>query len=118
MASEMDPKVSTAYRDLGAEEPPRALDDAILAASRRPPARSWSRRWTVPVSLAAVLVLAVGVTLRIEREAPRLRQLEPSRADTPAAEAARTQEADSALKLKAEDQLRARAKRAEVPEAA
>jgi hypothetical protein len=113
MADEMDPNVSAAYRELGAEEPPPALDRAILAASRNPPARSWSQRWAVPVSLAAVLVLTVGVALRIDREAPELRQVEAPRAEAPAAGAARIQEADSALKLKAEDQLRARAKRPE-----
>jgi hypothetical protein len=55
-----DEKVTRAYRALGGEEPPRALDEAILAASRRRPAR-----WRVPLSIAAVLVLAVGVTLRM-----------------------------------------------------
>jgi hypothetical protein len=58
--ADRDQKVTQAYRALGAEEPPRALDEAILAASRR------SRvRWRVPLSIAAVLVLAVGVTLRM-----------------------------------------------------
>jgi hypothetical protein len=58
--ADRDQKVTQAYRALSAEEPPRALDEAILAASRR------SRvRWRVPLSIAAVLVLAVGVTLRM-----------------------------------------------------
>jgi hypothetical protein len=60
-----DDKVTRAYRALGAEEPPRALDDAILAASRRP-----QHRWRVPLSIAAVLVLAVGVTLRMLPPSP------------------------------------------------
>lgn len=60
-----DDKVSAGYRALGAEEPPRALDEAILAASRRRPAR-----WRVPVSIAAVLALAVGVTLRMQPQDP------------------------------------------------
>lgn len=60
-----DDRVSTAYRALGAEEPPRAVDAAVLAAARRKPAR-----WRVPLSLAAVLVLALGVTLRVQRETP------------------------------------------------
>jgi hypothetical protein len=55
-----DDKVRRAYRALGGEEPARALDEAILAASRRP-----QHRWRVPLSIAAVLVLAVGVTLRM-----------------------------------------------------
>ena len=58
-----DARVSERYRALGREEPPRALDEAILAASRR--RRS---RWAVPVSVAAVVVLAVGVTLRVQLE--------------------------------------------------
>ena len=58
--AERDEKVTQAYRALGGEEPPPALDEAILAASRRRPAR-----WRVPLSIAAVLVLAVGVTLRM-----------------------------------------------------
>lgn len=60
-----DDKISTAYRGLGSEEPPRALDEAILAAARRRPAR-----WRVPVSIAAVLALAVGVTLRMQPQSP------------------------------------------------
>lgn len=58
--ADRDQKVTQAYRALGGEEPPRALDEAILAASRRRPAH-----WRVPLSIAAVLVLAVGVTLRM-----------------------------------------------------
>lgn len=62
---ERDERVSAAYRGLGREEPPAGLDAAILAAARRP-----RRRWAVPVSIAAVVVLAVGVTLRVQLERP------------------------------------------------
>jgi hypothetical protein len=62
---ERDERVSAAYRGLGREEPPAGLDAAILAAARRP-----RRRWAVPVSIAAVVVLAVGVTLRVQLEQP------------------------------------------------
>lgn len=58
--TDRDEKLSQAYRALPLEEPPRALDAAILAAARRKPVR-----WRVPVSIAAVVVLAVGVTLRM-----------------------------------------------------
>ena len=58
--TDRDDRVTQAYRALGGEEPPRALDATILAASRHRPAR-----WRVPLSIAAVLVLAVGVTLRM-----------------------------------------------------
>jgi hypothetical protein len=60
-----DEKVTQTYRALGGEEPPRALDEAILAASRRS-----QHRWRVPLSIAAVLVLAVGVTLRMLPQRP------------------------------------------------
>src|SRR5689334_20257269 len=59
-------KISDRYRELGAEEPPRALDEAILAASRRRPAR----RWLGPVAAAAVLTLVVALTVQVERNKP------------------------------------------------
>lgn len=68
MADPRDPQVSRRYRELGAEEPPHALDEAILAASRNAAPRR--RRWYVPVGAAAVLVLAVAVALFIDREPP------------------------------------------------
>lgn len=67
MTDERDPKLQSAYRALGAEEPPRALDEAILGAARRS-VQPWTRRWAVPLSLAAVVVLSVTVTLRIQHE--------------------------------------------------
>ncbi|HEX5091509.1 MAG TPA: hypothetical protein VFV84_02345 [Burkholderiales bacterium] len=63
--SERDERVTQAYRALGDEAPPPALDAAILAASRRR-----SGRWHVPVAAAAALVLAVAVAVVVEREAP------------------------------------------------
>src|SRR5262245_37796676 len=68
MADERDPQVSQRYRELGAEEPPRALDDAILAASRRSVARKKS--WYAPVALAATLTLVVAVSVQVERQQP------------------------------------------------
>jgi hypothetical protein len=63
---ERDARVSERYRALGREQPPPELDAAILAASRRR-----HSRWVVPVSIAAVVVLAVGVTLRVQIEERR-----------------------------------------------
>lgn len=68
--ADRDEKVSAGYRALGCEEPPRALDDAILERARRRPSR-----WRVPLSVAAVLVLAVGVTLRMLPQRPEAESL-------------------------------------------
>jgi hypothetical protein len=71
-----DPKLSQRYRELPREEPPRHLDDAILAASRRAGASrpaplvapTGRRRWYFPVAAAAIIVLAVAVTVHVERQ--------------------------------------------------
>ncbi len=106
-----DEKVVRHYRELGAEEPPRALDEAILAAARREagagPAplslRSSRQRWYAPLATAAVLVLAVAVTLNMQLERPGIESpAPPPRADTPASQ--------QELKLKAEEQLASIAK--------
>lgn len=73
-----DAKVSARYRELAREEPPRHVDDAILAAARRARASrpaplvapSGRRRWYVPVAAAAIIVLAVAVTVHVERQQP------------------------------------------------
>jgi hypothetical protein len=78
MTDERDPKVSQRYRELGREEPPGELDAAILAASRRGDATRLAplvpptgrRRWYFPVAAAAIITLAVAVTLHVEREQP------------------------------------------------
>ncbi|MGH8725129.1 MAG: hypothetical protein ACREU1_09745 [Burkholderiales bacterium] len=66
MSDERD--VSQRYRDLPREEPPRALDDAILSAARR--AVEGKNRWYFPLAAAAVIVLAVAVTVQVQREQP------------------------------------------------
>jgi hypothetical protein len=73
-----DDKVSRSYQALGKEEPPASLDQAILASARRAVApKPVSQRWAVPVSLAAVLVLAVGVTLNMQHEKPGIETSAP-----------------------------------------
>lgn len=60
-----------AYREAATESPPPALDARILAAAERavqPPQRRFGRRWAVPLSVAAVVMLSVGVVLRIAHE--------------------------------------------------
>jgi hypothetical protein len=83
---ERDPKVSQRYRDLGREEPPRELDQAILAAARRagktrpaplvPP--TGRQRWYFPLAAAAIIVLAVAVTMHVERQQPDPEALPPA----------------------------------------
>jgi hypothetical protein len=73
-----DDKILRRYRELPREEPPRHLDDAILAAARRAvhtrPAPlvvpSGRQRWYFPLAAAAIIVLAVAVTMHMEREQP------------------------------------------------
>jgi hypothetical protein len=95
MTDERDPKLQSAYRALGTDEPPRALDEAVLAASRRAlkvhpaplVAPTGRRPWFVPLAAAAVLALAVGVTVHMQMEQPGIESPEP--ADKPSAPAAR-----------------------------
>ena len=76
MADE-DRQISDLYRALGREEPPAALDAAILSASRRAAAPR-RRNWALPMSLAAVVVLSVAITVQVQRERPDLEQAAPS----------------------------------------
>src|SRR5258708_27217182 len=88
--TESGDKLNAAYRAPAREEPRAAIDDAILAASRRAVARpSGARRWAAPVSIAAVLVLAFGVTLHMQEESPGIESPDVSRVPpTPAAKPA------------------------------
>jgi len=72
MADPRGDRISSAYRELPGEGPPPALDAAIQAAARRAVGSrpGGARRWQVPVSIAAVLALAIGVSLQVEREKP------------------------------------------------
>lgn len=72
MADPRDDRVSAAYRELPSEGPPALLDAAIQAAARRAVGArpGGARRWQVPVSIAAVLALAIGISLHVEREKP------------------------------------------------
>ena len=73
-----DDDISKRYRELPREEPPRHLDDAIRAAARRAvhtrPAPlvvpTGRQRWYFPLAAAAIIVLAVAVTMHVEREQP------------------------------------------------
>ena len=61
-----DKQISQAYQSLDKETTPPALDEHLLAAARRevrsrPQQVSFSRRWAVPISVAAVIVLSVSL---------------------------------------------------------
>src|SRR5947207_15242991 len=79
MAEPRDEALRRRYRELATEEPSVAIDEAIRAAPRRPVSsapggvrKSASRRWALPVSIAAVLFLSFGVVMRMEQEVPSL----------------------------------------------
>lgn len=64
-----DSPLSRAYRETGREEPPAHLDAAILAQAKAAVgARRRKPRWFMPLSLAATVVLSVGVVLLMSRE--------------------------------------------------
>lgn len=67
-----DDRVSGVYRELPGDGPTPALDAAIQAAARRAVGSRPGavRRWQIPVSIAAVLALAVGISLQVDREKP------------------------------------------------
>lgn len=69
---EHDPQLAALYRASADAVPPAHLDDAIRAAARREvaagPRRAGIRRWAVPVSLAAVLVLSVSVVTMMREQ--------------------------------------------------
>jgi len=89
-----DEKISRRYRELARDEPPAHADAAILAAAREnrgqtpESARDDSRvtgvrpRWMGPVSIAAVLVLGIGVSLRMQMEQPGVETSAPSSSAT------------------------------------
>lgn len=64
-----DEFLSDLYRETRAIEPPEHLEQRILAAAELPPApitprlpqRRFVRNWTLPLSLAATVVLAIGL---------------------------------------------------------
>lgn len=111
--AESDDRLTRSYRDLAREEPPPALDAAILAAAResvRPRARN---RWTGPVSIAAVLVLGLGIALRMQTEQPGIETSAPSSASS--AEYPSAPSVDTAAPDAAVEETRPQAKDATAP---
>ena len=84
--------LSKAYRAAKREQPPREVDEAVLAFAQQTvrPRRSLRRRWQAPIALAAVLVLGLGLVLNLWRE-PEARVPAPAKpvaAPAPVAESA------------------------------
>lgn len=100
MATDRDDEIARRYRALATEEPGAALDAAILAKSRRAVGArpSGFRRWGPPLSIAAVLMLASGVVIRMQAEKPGLETSAPVREESaaPAAEPPATREVPAA----------------------
>jgi hypothetical protein len=71
---ERDPRLDLLYRDAAREAPPARLDAAIRAAARREVGarpRAFSsplRRWRVPVSIAAIVILSVSLVTLVSEE--------------------------------------------------
>jgi cytoskeletal protein RodZ len=91
-----DEQLSRLYREVADAEPPAALDATILAASRAevtPPRRraGW-RSWTVPMGVAATVMLTATLTLMVQQEKER-----------PATEAAPAQSAPATTPQKKPD---------------
>lgn len=85
-----DSELARLYRQGAHEEPPAALDAAILSAARAAvtparPRRPWWRAWTLPMGVAAsaVVVASLVLTMKDALRAPLPRQARPPAA-TPA----------------------------------
>ncbi|MEN8179771.1 MAG: hypothetical protein ABFS39_14310 [Pseudomonadota bacterium] len=68
-----DPAISHLYRATRIEEPDAALDVKILAEAKAV-THHQRRRWLLPLSSAAVVLLGVTLTLKLMDQAPRLPQ--------------------------------------------
>src|SRR4051812_11683688 len=68
--SERDDDLLRRYRAMAREAPAPSVDAAILGASRDAVRRQRTSRWAMPASVAAVLVLALGLVLKVQREVP------------------------------------------------
>ncbi len=71
-------KLSALYRAGSTAQPPKHIDQAILAKARRsvsPTPKRLRPSWAVPVSMAAILVLSVSLISLIDKEAPTVSEL-------------------------------------------
>ncbi len=89
-----DAALSRRYREASEAAdmaPPPALDARILAAARAAvqppprPARPWWQRLTLPVGIAATTLLAVMLSLTVQRQTPETLERERTESKAPAA---------------------------------
>lgn len=72
--AERDSRIERLYREAARHQPPAHLDAAILAAARREVGAgprslaSRLRRWHVPISIAAVVVVSVSLIVLVQEE--------------------------------------------------
>jgi hypothetical protein len=72
--AERDPRLDRLYREAGRDTPPARLDAAILAAAHREVGArprsltSTLRRWHIPVSIAAVVIVSVSLVILLREE--------------------------------------------------
>jgi len=74
-ASGQDPDITRLYRASRSEEPSSALDERILGQARLA-ARHNRRRWLVPLSSAAVVLLGLTLTLQLMEHEPGLSDID------------------------------------------
>lgn len=107
--AEEDPAISALYRRSRDSEPPAELDHAVLAEAQRV-ARRRPRRWLLPLSTAAVVVVGVTLVLKmgmqpqfspqpagVPHEPPGPVSAPEQRQPTPVAPPARDSRAEEAL---------------------
>ena len=75
MTDEHDPDISELYRATRTAEPTAALDEKVLAQARRA-ARQRRRRWLLPLSTAAVVMVGLTLTLRMVDQEKHLPTME------------------------------------------
>ncbi|MGK0221965.1 MAG: hypothetical protein ACI9ON_001203 [Limisphaerales bacterium] len=63
-----DPELDALYRSAGSAQPPKHLDDAILALAAKKPDAAPKLRWAAPLASAAIVLLAVGVFVNQPQE--------------------------------------------------
>jgi hypothetical protein len=113
--TDSDPRIARRYRQLAREEPPAALDRAILDRARaRVPARA-RHRWMAPVSIAAVLVLGIGIALRMQLEEPGIETSAPAPGAPPPGDKAERAQARPDAPVHAPERKAATAARKEAP---